>query len=137
VTCWFIDASVLLAREDDDDDQHLAASELLAGDAALATLDLAYYEVGNVAVGAWHDVQAATRLHGLVAAIAADGGLVRADEALIAHAVEVANTEGLSVYDAGYVAGAAIAGARLVSCDLRDLVNRNLAVTPRQACRSA
>jgi len=137
VTCWFIDASVLLAREDADDDQHLAASELLAGDAALATLDLAYYEVGNVAVRAWHDVQAATRLHGLVAAIAADGGLVRADEALIAHAVQVANTEGLSVYDAGYVAGAAIAGARLVSCDLRDLVNRNLAVTPRQACRSA
>lgn len=134
---WFIDASVLLAREDADDDQHEAARELLAGDATLATLDLAYYEVGNVAVRAWHDVQAAARLKGLVAAIAADGGLVRADEPLIAHAVRVAVADGLSVYDAGYVAGAASTGAQLVSCDLRDLVNRGLAVTPQQACRPA
>lgn len=136
MTFWFIDASVLLAREDADDDQHESVCELLAGDATLATLDLAYYEVGNVAVRAWRDIQAAARLHGLVAAIAADGGLVRADEMLIARAVRIADTEGLSVYDAGYVAGAASAGAQLVSCDLGNLVNRNLAVTPRQACRS-
>lgn len=137
MTFWLIDASVLLAREDTDDDQHEAARELLAGDAALATLDLAYYEVGNVAVRAWRDAEAAARLQGLVAAIAADGGLVRADESLIAHAVRVAEAEGLSVYDAGYVAGAASAGAELVSCDLRELVNRGLAVTPQQACRRA
>ncbi len=37
------------------------------------------------------------------------------------------------MYDAGYVAGAASAGAQPVSCDLRDLVNRHLAVTPQQA----
>ncbi len=126
---------MLLAREDADDDQHEAARQLLAGDATLATLDLAYYEVGNVAVRAWRDVDAAGRLRGLVDAIADDGGLVRVDEALIAHAVRIADTNGLSVYDAGYVAGAAIAGAQLVSCDLRDLVSRNLAVTPRQACQ--
>jgi len=126
---------VLLAREDADDDQHEAARQLLAGDATLATLDLAYYEVGNVAVRAWRDVDAAGRLRGLVDAVADDGGLVRVDEALIAHAVRIADTNGLSVYDAGYVAGAAIAGAQLVSCDLRDLVSRNLAVTPRQACQ--
>jgi len=133
VTVWFVDASVLLAREDADDDQHEAARQLLAGDATLATLDLAFYEVGNVAVRAWRDGQAAGRLQSLVDAIAADGGLVRVDEALIAHAVRIAETEGLSVYDAGYVAGAARAGAQLVSCDLRDLVSRDLAVTPRQA----
>ena len=127
------DASVLLAREDADDDQHEAARQLLAGDATLATLDLAFYQVGNVAVRAWRDGQAAGRLQGLVDAIAADGGLVRVDEALIAHAVRIAETQGLSVYDAGYVAGAARAGAQLVSCDLRDLVSRDLAVTPRQA----
>ena len=137
MTFWFFDASVLLAREDADDDQHEAATELLAGDATVVTLDLAYYEVGNVAVRAWRDVQAAVRLHGLVAAIAADGGLVRADQSLIAHAMRVADEAGLSVYDAGYVAGAAGAGAQLVSCDLRDLVNRGLAVTPQQACRTA
>ncbi|MGI8411299.1 MAG: type II toxin-antitoxin system VapC family toxin [Solirubrobacteraceae bacterium] len=129
-----MDASVLLAREDGDDDQHEAAGRLLAGEVTLATLDLAFYEVGNVAVRAWRDVQAARRLHGLVNALAADGGLVRVDEALIARAVRIADTEALSVYDAGYVAGAASIGAQLVSCDLRDLVSRNLAVTPRQAC---
>lgn len=135
MTVWFVDASVLLAGADADDDQHEAACQLLAGDATLATLDLAFYDVVNVAVRAWRDVQAAGRLQALVAAVAADGGLVRVDEALIAHAVRVADVEGLSVYDAGYVAGAASAGARLVSCDLRDLVDRNLAVTPQQACR--
>ncbi len=41
----------------------------------LATRDLAYYKVGNVAGRAWRDVEAAARLQGLVAAIAADGGL--------------------------------------------------------------
>ncbi|MGI8530537.1 MAG: type II toxin-antitoxin system VapC family toxin [Geodermatophilaceae bacterium] len=135
MTVWFVDASVLLAREDADDDQHEDALQLLAGDAPVATLDLAFYEVGNVAVRAWRDVQAAGRLRGLVDAIAADGGLVRVDEALVAQAVTIADTEGLSVYDAGYVAGAASIGARLVSCDLRDLVSRNLALTPRQACQ--
>lgn len=128
-----MDASVLLAGEDADDAQHEAARELLAGSATLSTLDLACYEVGNVAVRAWRDVAAAARLQGLVAAIAADGGLVRADETIVAHAVSLADSKGLSVYDAGYVAGAASVGARLVSCDLRALVNRDLAVTPRQA----
>ncbi|MDN5796401.1 MAG: type II toxin-antitoxin system VapC family toxin [Intrasporangium sp.] len=137
MTFWFIDASVLLAREDADDHQHEAACELLAGGATLTTLDLAYYEVGNVAVRAWRDLQAAARLQALVAAIASDGGLVRADETLIADAVRIADTEGLSVYDAGYVAGAASAGARLVSCDVRDLVSRGLAVTPQQASRAS
>ena len=136
VTAWFVDASVLLAREDRDDDQHEAAGQLLAGDSPVATLDLAFYEVGDVAVRAWRDTEAADRLRSLVEALAADGGLVRVDEALTARAVSIANAEGLSVYDAGYVAGAARAGARLVSCDLRDLVSRNLAVTPQQAWRT-
>ncbi len=133
MTLWFVDASVLLAREDVDDAQHEAACRLFAGNDALATLDLAYYEVGNVAVRAWRDARAAARLQALVSAIAADGGLVRADEPLIAHAVTVADAAGISVYDASYVAGAARAGAELVSCDLRDLVNRGFALTPEQA----
>jgi len=67
-------------------------------------------------------------VQGLVDAIAGDGGLIRVDAALVAHAVAIAEREGLSVYDASYVAGASSVGARLVSCDLRDLVNRGLAV---------
>ncbi len=38
------------------------------------------------------------------------------------------------MYDAAYVAGPLATGVRLVSCDLRDPVSRNLAVTPGQAC---
>lgn len=133
MTVWFVDASVFLAAEDADDNQHAAALRLLTGDSTLATLDLAFYEAANVAVRAWRDVQAAARLRGLVGAIAADGGLVRVDESLAADAVRIADTKGLSVYDAGYVAGAARAGAQLVSCDLRDLVSRDLAVTPATA----
>lgn len=134
---WFADASVFLAREDADDAQHDAARQLLSGRATLMTLDLAFYQVGDVAVRAWRDAHAAHRLRGLVDAIADDGGLVRVDEALITHAMAIATRERLSVYDAAYVAGAGAAGARLVSCDLPDLVNRDLAVTPEQACQAA
>jgi len=133
---WFADASVLLAREDAEDDQHDAARCLLSGQATLATLDLAFYEVSNVAVRAWRDHEAAHRLRGLVDALADDGGLYRVDKTLVAHATAIAERETLSVYDAAYVAGASAAGARLVSCDLRDLVSRDLAVTPQQACEA-
>lgn len=67
-------------------------------------------------------------------ALADDGGLVRADEALVGEATAIAERHDLSVYDAAYVAGALAAGAQLVSCDLRDLVSRDLALTPEQAC---
>jgi len=136
VTVWFADASVLLSREDADDDQHGAAQRLLSGDAPVATLDLAYYEVSNVAVRAWRDPDAARRLRGLVQALADDGGLFRVDEALAGEATVIAERHGLSVYDAAYVAGARTAGAQLVSCDLRDLVSRDLALTPAQACEA-
>lgn len=133
---WFLDASVLLAREDTDDEHNDAARRLLAGPAALATLDLAFYEVSNVAVRAWRDLGAARRLSGLVDAIAQDGGLVRVEATLVQQATAIAERDGLSVYDAAYVAGAVTAGARLVSCDVRDLVSRDLALTPEQAYRA-
>ncbi|HZE14770.1 MAG TPA: hypothetical protein VE197_03150 [Mycobacterium sp.] len=44
----FVDASVLLAADDTDATQHQAATTLLRT-GALATLDLALYEVTNVA----------------------------------------------------------------------------------------
>lgn len=133
MSIWFVDASVLLAREDADDDQHDAARRLLSGQATLVTLDLAFYEVSNVAVRAWRDPEAAGRLRALVDALADDGGLVRVDTGLAGHATSIAERHSLSVHDAAYVAGASAAGARLVSCDLRDLVSRDLALTPDQA----
>lgn len=133
MSVWFADASVLLARADTEDREHQATITLLAGTASIATLDLAYYEVTNVAVRAWDDPAAARSLRGLVSALGGDGGLVRVDEALAAAAAGLAEQHGLSAYDAAYVAGAASVGARLVSCDMRDLVAPGLAVTPTVA----
>ncbi len=93
-------------------------------------------EVSNVALRAWDDPEAADRLQGVVDAVADDGGLVRVDAAMVSDAAAIANRHGVSVYDAAYVAGASVVGARLVSCDLRGLVSRALAVKPRQACES-
>lgn len=133
MSTWLLDASVLLAALDAEDAQHAAARQILSGEATLATLDLAYYEVGNVAARAWRDLAAAERLTGLVDVIASDGGLVRVDAELIADAARIADREGLTVYDASYVAAATRVGARLVSCDQRDLVSRGLALTPTAA----
>lgn len=133
MTLWLLDASVLLASEDPDDEHHEDATRLLRGTDPLATLDLAFYEVSSVALRAWHDPSAESRLRDRVGAVAEDGGLVRADGALLEAAAGIANEHGISVYDAAYVAAADRAGAHLVSCDLRDLVARGLAHTPREA----
>jgi predicted nucleic acid-binding protein len=130
---WLLDSSVLLASEDPDDENHGDARRLLGGSDPLATLDLAFYEVTNVAVRAWGDPSAAHRLRERVAAVADDGGLIRANAALIADAAAVAYEHGISVYDAAYVVAAGVSGGELVSCDLRDLVSRGLAILPRDA----
>lgn len=130
---WLLDASVLLAGEDPDDEHHRHARSLLAGHDPVATLDLAFYEVTNVAVRSWHDGPAAHRLRSRVAAIADDGGLVRADTALMERAAGIADGNGISAHDAAYVAAARMLDCRLVSCDVRDLVSRGLAVLPGEA----
>lgn len=130
MTPWLVDASVLLAAEDADDDNHGAAVELLEATHPLLTLDLAFYEVSNVAIRAWHDEEAALRLRSMVAAIAEDGGVIRAEPALLERAERIATDHGIAVYDASYVAAAEVWSAHLVSCDVRDLVSRDLAVLP-------
>jgi predicted nucleic acid-binding protein len=130
---WLLDASVLLAAEDSDDPNSVDARRLLAGLEPVATLDLALYETVNVAIAAWSDAAAARRLADLIAAVADDGGLVRAGPALLDAAAQLALEHGISVYDAAYVAAARAARARLVSCDFADLVSRDLAVLPSQA----
>ncbi|MGH8995962.1 MAG: PIN domain-containing protein [Acidimicrobiales bacterium] len=127
---WFLDASVLLASEDPDDENHRDAGRLLMASEPLATLDLAFYEVTNVAVRAWRDMSAAHRLGERVTAMADDGGLARADAGLLADAAAVADAHGISVYDAAYVVAARAAGGDLVSCDRPDLVSRGLARLP-------
>jgi predicted nucleic acid-binding protein len=130
---WFLDASVLLACEDSDDANHADARRLLQGAVPLATLDLSFYEVTNVAIAAWKDPAAAARLRALIAAVADDGGLVRADPSLLQAAAAFALEHEISAYDAAYAAAAAATASQLVSCDARDLVSRNLARLPADA----
>jgi predicted nucleic acid-binding protein len=127
-----LDAGVLLAAEDADDAQHRAARELLRT-GALATVDLAIYEVVNVAETRWKDPAASHRLQQRLWAIAKLGTLVRVDAQLAAHAATLAREHSLSGYAAAYVAAAERLGAALVSCDNRDLVSRGLARLPSQA----
>jgi predicted nucleic acid-binding protein len=136
VTRWLVDASVLLAAEDADDDNHDAAVALLEAAHPLLALDLAFYEVSNVASRAWRDQDASGRLRSRVAAIGDDGGVIRAEPSLLERAERIAAHHGIAIYDAAYVAAADASSARLVSCDRRDLVSRGLAILPADALTS-
>lgn len=130
---YFLDASVLLASEDADDPNQADANRLLEGSDPLLTLDLAYYETANVALRAWRDSRAARIMRDRIAALAAAGDLVRAEDSLLSLATVIAEEHHVSVYDAAYVAAARVLNAQLVSCDTRDLVSRGLACLPRDA----
>ncbi len=129
-----LDASVVLAAFDPDDRHHESAVALLADDSvALATLDLARYEVTNVAVRAWRAPESAAALLAALERLAADGGVIVSSAALLTRAAQLAERHTISVYDAAYVAVAEEADRSLVSCDTRDLVSKGLAVLPAAA----
>jgi len=133
VSALLLDASVLVAAFDPDDGQSDAARAVLTeSPTTLATLDLARYEVTNVAIRAWGLPGAVTRLLAIVDRIADDGGLVVSGNALLRDAAEIAEQHGISVYDAAYAAAAVAYGRQLVSCDVRDLVSNGLAVLPSE-----
>lgn len=125
-----LDASVLLAAEDTDDAHHRDARRLLECGRPLATIDLAAYEVTNVAETRWRDPAAGERLRARIWLIADYGQLVRVDRALADSAARLAREHGLSAYDAAYLAAARQLGAALASCDQRDLVAPGLAALP-------
>ena len=133
---WLLDASIFLASEDSEDRYHGDSRRLLQGTDPLATLDLVFYEISNVAVHSWRDPLTAHRLCERVNAVADDGGLVRAETSLLDSAVDIADEHGISVYDAAYVAAARVLGSQLVSCDERDLVSKGLACLPGVATSS-
>jgi predicted nucleic acid-binding protein len=126
-----LDASALLAAFDPDDSNHEAARALLESEeATLATLDLARFEVTNVAVRAWRSPESVTPLLTAIERLADDGGVVPSTAALLSRAAEIAERHSISVYDAAYAAAASNGGYRLISCDKRDLVSKGLAVLP-------
>jgi predicted nucleic acid-binding protein len=131
VTTLLLDASVLLAAFDPDDAHHQPARALLEDDSAtLATLDLARYEVANVAVRAWRAPELVAPLLTAIDRLADDGGAIASTGSLLTRAAETAERHAISVYDAAYATVAADAGLTLVSCDERDLVSRGLAQLP-------
>lgn len=134
MTTLLLDASVLLAAFDPEDDHHEPARALMEDDeATLATLDLARYEVANVAVRAWRAPESVAPLLAAVEKLADDGGVLTSTGTLLAKAAEIAERHTISVYDAAYAAAASDAGHRLVSCDERDLVSKDLATLPASA----
>jgi predicted nucleic acid-binding protein len=134
VTTLLLDASVLLAAFDPEDDNHEPARALLEDNqTTLATLDLARYEVANVAVRAWRAPESVAPLLSAIEKLANDGGVLTSTGALLARAAEIAERHTISVYDAAYAAAAGDAGHRLVSCDKRDLVSKGLAALPTSA----
>lgn len=134
MTTLLLDASVLLAAFDPEDDHHEQARALLEDkDATLATLDLARYEVANVAVRAWRAPDSVTPLLAVIERLADDGGVVPSTDTLLTRAAEIAERRAISVYDAAYAAAADEAGHRLISCDERDLVSKHLAALPADA----
>ena len=102
-------------------------------DASLATLDLARYEVANVAVRAWRAPESVGPLLAVIERLADDGGVVPSTDTLLTRAAEIAERHTISVYDAAYAAAADGGGHRLVSCDERDLVSKSLAELPAAA----
>jgi predicted nucleic acid-binding protein len=134
VTTLLLDASILLAAFDPEDEHHEPARTLLEDeDASLATLDLARYEVANVAVRAWRAPESVGPLLAVIERLADDGGVVPSTDTLLTMAAKIAERHTISVYDAAYAAAADGGGHRLVSCDERDLVSKGLAALPTSA----
>jgi predicted nucleic acid-binding protein len=126
-----VDSSVLLAAFDRQDDEWEASASVLRDpDLTVSTLDLARYEVANVAVRSWASPEDVRTLLEAIERISEDGGVIRSTLELITAASELADQNGISVYEAAYVIAARSGGRTLVSCDIRDLVSRQLAVLP-------
>jgi predicted nucleic acid-binding protein len=131
VSTLLLDASVILAAFDSEDDLHGPSQTLLANpDVTLATLDLARYEVANVAVRGWCELDRVAPLLEAIDRISGDGGVIPSTTTLLSSAAKLADERTISVYDAAYVAAADQAGGTLVSCDIRDLVSKGLASSP-------
>jgi predicted nucleic acid-binding protein len=134
VSTLLLDASAILAAFDSDDDLHEQARAILTDRAVtLATLDLARYEVTNVAIRAWRAPDRVSPLLEAIERISSDGGVVLSTTSLLTRAAQLAEEHDISAYDAAYVAAANQTGGTLVSCDIRNLISKGLASSPASA----
>jgi predicted nucleic acid-binding protein len=131
VSTLLLDASVILAAFDSDDELYEPSKALIANpNVTLTTLDLARYEVANVAVRGWCEVGRVAPLLEAIDRISDDGGVIPSTTTLLTRAAKLADEHTISVYDAAYVAAADQTGGTLVSCDICDLVSNGLASSP-------
>lgn len=128
-----IDAGVWVAVTDPDDRYHAAAQAIVAEvEQSLAALDLTLYEVANVMGPKKGRPREGRFLLKLIERRCRDS-LLAVDSDLLESAVEIAPENGLTAYDAAYVAAARRHGWTLVSTDIADLVSKGLAVAPDAA----
>jgi predicted nucleic acid-binding protein len=136
VSTLLLDASAILAAFDSEDELHEPAQTILTNpELTLATLDLARYEVANVAIRAWRTPDRVAPLLEAIDRISGDGGVLVSTTALLTRAAQLAEEHTISVYDAAYVAAANQTGGTLVSCDTRDLIGKGLASSPSHTHR--
>lgn len=130
---FLLDASVWIASRDPEDRYQATALELTFDtDKGAAILDLTFYEVANGIVRRWGDQVAAAKLCRSLQ-LRCKGNVVRADPGLLEATAEIAVEQGITSYDAAYVAAARRFDWQLVSTDVRDLVSKGLAITPDAA----
>lgn len=128
---FLLDASVFLAAFDADDQYFKSCREVLLNETiTLATLDLARYEVTNVATRSWKSLKAVDKLLEAIENIMCDGGVIESTQHLLTESAIIAKQYSISVYDAAYVAASRSIGFQLVSCDFKDLVKQGLAILP-------
>lgn len=98
----------------------------------LNALDLTLYEVANAIGVKQGDADEAIRVNRLLLRCCRDR-VLRADVELVDSVLQIAAEHRLTAYDAAYVAIARRHGLTLISADIRDLVSKQLAVTPDAA----
>jgi predicted nucleic acid-binding protein len=134
LSALLLDASTILAAFDSEDEMHEPSKTIMLDPlVTIATLDLARYEVANVAIRAWRSPTSVTALLEAIDRIEGDGGVHASTTTLLSGAAKLAEEHTIPVYDAAYVTAANRAGCSLVSCDIRDLVGKGLAITPADA----
>jgi predicted nucleic acid-binding protein len=130
---FLLDAGVWVASKDPDDRFFETARPIVVDpDQPVAALDLTLYEVANAIGARRRDLDVAQRLCRTIAARCGDR-IVPIDADAMQSVLEIAIDQGLTAYDAAYVAVARANGWTLVSTDVADLVSKGLAVTPDAA----
>jgi predicted nucleic acid-binding protein len=128
-----LDAGVWVASGTAEDCFHESAQSIVLDlDKPVTALDLTLYEVANVVAGKMRKPDGARYLASVILRRCGDD-LRTVGSDLLANTIQVAAEQGLTAYDAAYVAAARANGWTLVSTDIADLVSKGLAVTPDAA----